>query len=80
MLMQFKRPRGVTVDLCPKQSGWLINQLGVPQFKIYTSVGRCCVAGWEELHPLLEREWAALTINVGPGSRTLDEELCTLHN
>jgi hypothetical protein len=22
----------VAVDFCPKQSGWLINQLGVPQF------------------------------------------------
>jgi hypothetical protein len=27
-----QRPRGVAVDYCPKQSGWLINQLGVPQF------------------------------------------------
>jgi hypothetical protein len=27
-----QRPRGVAVDFGPKQSGWLINQLGVPQF------------------------------------------------
>jgi hypothetical protein len=29
-----QRPRGVAVDFGPKQSGWLIHQLGVPQFKI----------------------------------------------
>ncbi len=27
-----QRPRGVAVDFCPKQSGWLINQLGNPNF------------------------------------------------
>jgi hypothetical protein len=27
-----QRPRGVVVDFGPKQSGWLINQLGAPQF------------------------------------------------
>jgi hypothetical protein len=30
-----QRPRGVAVDFGPKQSGWLINQLGDP------SLGRC---------------------------------------
>jgi hypothetical protein len=29
-----QRPRGVAVDFGPKQSGWLINQLGVPQFLV----------------------------------------------
>jgi hypothetical protein len=32
-----QRPQGVAVDFCPKRSGWLINQLGVPQFIYYTT-------------------------------------------
>ena len=29
---KWQRPRGVVVDFGPKQSGWLINQLGDPSF------------------------------------------------
>jgi hypothetical protein len=28
----------VAVDFGPKQSGWLINQLGVPQFQVVCSL------------------------------------------
>jgi hypothetical protein len=47
------RRRGVTVDFGPKQSGWLINQLGDPSF-IFVMLSRLCLTAFWDCRRHLE--------------------------
>ncbi len=53
----WQRIRGVAVDFGPKQSGWLINQLGVPQFSLkQTASGENVANHTMELYPFTKNK------------------------